>query len=148
MNPSTKVGRDTSSQKEGGLFQTFSDLLKQREALDHQILRMQGRFFKMIEKNSNIRVGTSPTSKKYVARMQNHTILADAIRESMVPGQKMGMQDILSALQNTGAYHTQSSYFYTMVNNKLNRDPQVKKVSRGVFVLQKKTGRSRKKVAS
>ena len=59
----------------------------------------------------------------------------------MTPGKRLGMQDILKALCKTGAYKTQSSYFYTMVNNKLNRDPKVKKVSRGVFVLQKRAGR-------
>jgi hypothetical protein len=85
----------------------------------------------------SVKTGTPPDSKKYVARMQNHTILAEAIRESMIPGEKMGMKDILTSLQKTGSYRTQSSYFYTMVNNKLNRDPLVKKVSRGVFVLQK-----------
>jgi len=136
----TKIGKDTSLQ--GGVyFQTFRDLLKQREALDHQILRLQGRFFKMIEKSAGNGTGKQLSSKKYVARMQNHTILAEAIRECMVPGVKMGMQDILEALSNTGAYKTKSSYFYTMVNNKLNRDPKVKKVSRGVFVLQKRAGR-------
>ena len=145
MEVSTKVGKDTSLQQEGGLFQTFRDLLKQREALDHQILRLQGRFFQMMEKNTNSK--TSSKSKTYVARMQNHTILKDAIRECMVPDRKMGMREILEALRKTGAYQTQSSYFYTMVNNKLNRDPRVKKVARGVFVFQKKSGRP-KAVAS
>ena len=140
MSLSTKAGKDTSLQT-GVFFQTFQDLLKQREALDHQILRLQGRFFKMMEKS--VKVGTPIEPKKYVARMQNHTILAEAIRESMIPGQRMGMKDILSALEKTGSYKTQSSYFYTMVNNKLNRDPLVKKVSRGVFVLQK-SGQQRK----
>jgi len=140
MTTSTKVGTDTSLS--GGVyFQTFRDLLKQREALDHQILKLQGRFFKMMEKRV---VTTRPSSKKYVARMQNHTILAEAIRDSMTPGKRMGMQDILKSLCKAGLYKTQSSYFYTMVNNKLNRDSRIKKVSRGVFVLQKKAGRPRK----
>lgn len=140
MSSLTKTGKDTSLQ--GGVyFQTFRDLLKQREALDHQILRLQGRFLKMVEKNAT--VDKKLSSKKYVARMQNHTILANAIRGCMTPGERMGMQDILEALCETGAYKTRSSYFYTMVNNKLNRDPRVKKVSRGVFVLQK-TGQARK----
>ena len=139
----TKTGKDTSLQ--GGVyFQTFRELLKQREALDHQILRLQGRFFKMVEKD--VKSSIKLPSRKYVARMQNHTILAEAIRECMIPGEKMGMQDILKALCKTGAYRTKSSYFYTMVNNKLNRDPRVKKVSRGVFVLQKRAGRQRKVV--
>jgi hypothetical protein len=138
----TEAGRDTSLQT-GVFFETFQALLKQREALDRQILRMQGRFFKMMERS--VKTGAPPESKKYVARMQNHTILAEAIRESMIPGERMGMKEILCRIQKTGTYQTQSSYFYTMVNNKLNRDPLVKKVSRGVFVLQKeKTGRPRK----
>ena len=144
MNASTKVGKDTSLLDGGVFFQTFRDLLKQREALDHQILRLQGRLFQMVEK-STIKDGTSSIKpKKYVPRMQNHTVLADAIRECMIPGEEMNMKDILAALQETGAYHTRSSYFYTMVNNKLNRDPHIKKVSRGVFVLHKRTGRPRK----
>ncbi len=133
-----ETGRDTSLQT-GVFFQTFQDLLKQREALDRQILRMQGRFVKEYKKHA--KKGTLLPAKKYVARMQNHTILAEAIRECMIPGQRMGMKDILCSLQKTGTYRTQSSYFYTMVNNKLNRDPSVKKVSRGVFVLQKKAPR-------
>lgn len=137
----TETSRDTSL-REGVFFQAFQDLMKQREALDRQILRMQGRFFKMMEKS--VKSSTPLETKKYVARMQNHTILAEAIRECMIPGQKMGMKDILCSLQKTGGYKTQSSYFYTMVNNKLNRDPLVNKVSRGVFVLQKISCQPRK----
>lgn len=152
---STKTGKDTSLQ--GGVyFQTFRDLLKQREALDHQILRTQGRFFKMLEQNAKLgkklppkklvakMTGVKISSKRYVARMRNQTILAEAIRGCMVPGKRMGMQDVLEALCETGAYKTKSGYFYTMVNNKLNRDPKVQKVSRGVFVLRKRPGRVRK----
>lgn len=134
MSLTTEAGKDTSSQT-GVFFQTFQKLLKQREALDRQILRMQGRFFKMVEKS--VKNSTPPESKKYVARMQNHTILAEAIRECMIFDQRMGMKEILCSLQNTESYRTQSSYFYTMVNNKLNRDPLIEKVSRGVFVLHK-----------
>ncbi len=155
MSGTTKTGKDTSLQ--GGVyFQTFRDLLKQREALDRQILRTQGLFFKMLEQNAKQgkklppkRVvakmsGVKLSSKRYVARMRNHTILAEAIRGCMIPGKRMGMQDVLDALCNTGAYKTKSGYFYTMVNNKLNRDPRVTKVSRGVFVLKRKPGRTRK----
>jgi len=147
MSSVTKVGKDTSLPT-GGLFQTFRDLLKQREALDHQILRLQGRFFQMMENKVVPKDSTeSFSSKKYVARMQNHTILKEAIRECMIPGKKMGMKDILSALKKTGAYQTHSKYFYTMVNNKLNRDPKISKVSRGVFVLHKNPGRPKAKAS-
>jgi hypothetical protein len=144
MNLATEAGHETSLQT-GVFFQTFQDLLKQREALDRQILRMQGRFFKMMEKT--VKSGTPSAAKKYVARMQNHTILAEAIRDCMIPGQRMGMKDILCSLEQTGSYKTQSGYFYTMVNNKLNRDPLVKKVSRGVFIFQPKVSTSRKVTA-
>lgn len=155
MSSTTKTGKDTSLQ--GGVyFQTFRDLLKQREALDRQILRTQGLFFKMLDRNAKQgkklppkRVvakmsGVKLSSKRYVARMRNQTILVEAIRECMIPGKRMGMQDVLEALCETGAYKTKSGYFYTMVNNKLNRDPRVKKVSRGVFVLKRRPGRVRK----
>lgn len=133
----TKIGKDTSlhNVQEGGVFfQTFRELLKQREALDHQILRLQGRLFKALERKV---VAPTGDKKVYVPRMQNTTILKDAIRSSMVPGRKMTMQDILNALVKKDLYHTNSGYYYTMVNNKLNRDPWIKKVSRGVFVLHK-----------
>jgi hypothetical protein len=157
MEMSTEVDEGTSLSLDGGaLFQTFRDLLQQREELDKHIKKVQGRLFRIVEKGA--KKATLLDTKKYVARMQNHTILAEAIRECMIPGKKMGMKEILSSLQNTGSYKTQSSYFYTMVNNKLNRDPRVKKVSRGVFVYKplpaKASGRKgieasrRKKVVS
>jgi len=141
MSSSTKVGKDTSLQG-GVFFQTFRDLLKQREALDHQILRLQGHFFKMVEKNA--KPGSISPSKKYVARMHNLIILEEAVRRSMIPGRKMNMIDILKAIKNNGLYHSKSKLFYTMVNNKLNKDPMIEKVSRGVFVLQKRSGRLEK----
>ncbi len=136
----TKVGKDTSLQEEGSLFQTFRDLLKQREALDRQIRRLQGKLLRIASKKAAV---TSKNRKVYVPRMENDTILKDAIRSSMTPGKKMTMKQVLGALGRKKLYSTQSGYFYTMVNNKLNRDPRVKKVSRGVFVLRK-TGQRKK----
>ena len=52
----------------------------------------------------------------------------------MVPGKEMTMNDILKSLKKKDLYHTDSKYFYTMVNNKLNRDDLIEKTSRGVFV--------------
>ena len=133
---STRVGMDTSVN--GGLcFQTFRDLLQQRKQLDQELAKV----VKRMEKRAKETVVEPP--KKYVPRMQNYTTLAAAIRDCMVPGKKMCMPEILDALEKTGSYKTRSSYFYTMVNNKLNRDPNVEKVSRGVFVL-KKTARKRR----
>lgn len=137
MESSTKTAGDILLSP-GDLFvQTFRDLLKQRELLDRRILKLQGKFFKMIEKKTK----GSVVVKKYVARMQNDSILVEAIRGSMIVGRRMDMKAILTTLQKNGAYHTKSTYFYTMVNNKLNRDPCIKKVSRGIFVLQKRPGK-------
>lgn len=133
----TKVGKDALFAKGGVFFQTLRDLRKQQEALGRQILRLEKRSLK-------IRRISSDGKKKYVARMENITILRDAIRESMVIGKKTTMPQILKTLTKKDLYHTQSGYFYTMVNNKLNRDSLVKKVSRGVFVLQKRIGQRRK----
>ena len=140
------AGKDASLEKGGVFFQTFRELLKEREALDHQILRLQGRLFNMVEKKTL----SSPSSenetskRKYVPRMDNKTILRDSIREVMATGKPMGMKEILFALEKTGSYRTKSKYLYTMVNNKLNRDPQIKKVSRGVFEMNMKAGRPKK----
>lgn len=133
----TKVGKDALFAKGGVFFQTLRDLRKQQEALGRQILRLEKRSLK-------IRRTSSDGKKKYVARMENMTILRDAIRESMVIGKRTTMPQILRTLTKKNLYHTQSGYFYTMVNNKLNRDSLVKKVSRGVFVLQKRIGQRRK----
>ncbi len=135
----TKIGKDTSLQEEGSLFQTFRDLLMQREVLDRQIRKLQGRLLRIASKETT----ASKSRKVYVPRMENTTILKNAIRSSMVPGRKMTMKQVLSALGKKKLYHTQSGYFYTMVNNKLNRDPRIKKVSRGIFVLRK-TGQRKK----
>lgn len=130
MSKTKVIGKDTSLHV-GVSFQTFRDLLKQREILDHKILKMQGKLFRKLEQKTNSR------KKKYVARMNNTIILEEAVRGCMVPGRKMTMGDILRSLRVKRLYRTKSGYLYTMVNNKLNRDKLVKKVSRGVFVLQK-----------
>ena len=144
MPKTKKVGQDASQSTEEVMYHTFQKLLRQREQVDHQISKVQGRLFRCL-------VSKSKTSgiKSYVPRMHNTIILRDAIRKSMVPGEKMTMVDIISSLRKQGLYHTNSRYFYTMVNNKLNRDNRIRKTSRGVFVLRK-SGRkkSRKTPAS
>lgn len=136
----TKVGKDALLAKGGVFSQTLCDLRKQQEALDRQLQRVEKKFLRLKE---SMKSG----KKKYVARMENTTILRDAIRDSMVIGRKMTMPQILKILGTEDLYHTKSSYFYTMVNNKLNGDSRVKKVSRGVFVLQK-NGQKRRRIAS
>jgi len=112
-------------------FQTYQELLRQKERIDKELLKQQKKLFKALSKSQ----GRIPENRvKYVPRLENNKTLAQAIRECMKPRKEMKMQDILKALSKKRLYHTDSKYFYTMVNNKLNRDPQVEKVSRGVFV--------------
>ena len=123
----TKVGKDAS---ETGLhyFQAQNKLLSQKQRIERELLRLEGKVLRAASRKSSI------VSRKYVPRLENTTTLVEAIRQCMVPGKKMRMVDILKSLISRNLYHTNSKYFYTMINNKLNRDPLIKKVSRGVFV--------------
>lgn len=126
------VGKE-ASQRTGSeiYFQTYHGLLRQKEKIDNDIFRLQKKFSKIISKAAII----SPVKRaKYIPRLKNTTTLAKAIRECMIPKKEMIMDDILKSLSEKGLYHTNSKYFYTMVNNKLNRDKLIKKVSRGVFM--------------
>ena len=119
-------------------FQTYQGLLRQRERIDRDLLKLQGKFFRAISKSK----GFSTSERvKYVPRLQNTTTLANAIRGCMAPNKEMTMSNILSSLSKKNLYHTDSKYFYTMVNNKLNRDYKIKKVSRGVFVYNPRSRR-------
>ena len=126
------VGTETSQLTGSEIyFQTYQGLLRQREKIDRDLLKLQGKFLKAISKAK----GILPEKRaKYVPRLKNMTTLVQAIRECMVLGKEMTMDDILKSLSKKNLYQTDSKYFYTMVNNKLNRDPKIKKVSRGVFV--------------
>lgn len=141
MPKTKKVGKDASTRSEEAYYQTLQDLLRQKEQVDRQIFKVQGKLFRCFVGNSKT-AGT----KRYVPRMHNTVILRDAIRKSMVPGKKMTMQDVLSSIRKQDLYHTNSRLFYTMVNNKLNRDKKIQKTSRGVFVLQKSGQRKSRKV--
>ena len=134
------VGTEASPSSGSELnFQTYRELLRQKEQIDKEMKKMQRKLFKVLSKSH----GTVPEKRvKYVPRLENNTTLAQAIRECMIPKKEMKMQDILKSLSKKKLYRTDSKYFYTMVNNKLNRDPHVKKVSRGVFVF---TPRGRRK---
>jgi len=139
----TKVGKETSVSGEV-YSRTYQKLLRQRERIDREILKLQGKFFKSIAKQT----GTS--GRKYVPRLHNLSTLVEAIRSCMTPGRHMTMADILAALEKKNLYNTNSKYFYTMVNNKLNVDKDIEKVSRGVFVYnptKRKTGHKGKKNA-
>ena len=126
---SVQVGKDASRTGSGQYFQTYQDLLRQKERIDRELLKLQGKFFKAIAHQKPI-----TRSAKYVPRLDNAMILVRAIRECMIPNKEMNMKDILESLHKKNLYHTQSQYFYTMVNNKLNRDKLIHKARRGVFV--------------
>jgi hypothetical protein len=134
------VGKEASQSTGSEIyFQTYQGLLRQRERIDRELLKLQSKFFKVISKR-----GSLPQKRaKYVPRLENNQTLASAIRECMVPGKEMSMADIIKSLEKKNLYHTDSKYFYTMVNNKLNRDKQIRKVSRGIFVFRPR-GRKRK----
>lgn len=132
----------------GRLFQAFHFLLKQRQKIDTSIVRMQEKLFHELSGRGNrIAKIRSPRqtkrsprrtkrSRHYVRRMDNDLTLVEAIRGVMIPGKRMTMKQVLAELGRTGKYVTRSKLFYTMVNNKLNRDRRVKKVSRGIFMLK------------
>lgn len=140
-----KVGKDTSLRDGGVHFRTFQKLTKQREVLDHKILKLQENLFKSLEVQALGKKKRYSKKKKYVARMKNTIILKDAIQQSMVPDCKMTMKDILKAIHKEHLYHTRSDSLYTMVNNKLHIMVEDKKrgtlkmlkISRGVFMLQR-----------
>jgi hypothetical protein len=135
------VGTEALQSTSGEVFlNTYQGLLRQKDKIDKDLLRFRSKFFKAISLTGAL----VPKRAVYVPRLPNKRILAEAIRECMVPGREMGMDDILQSLIKKDLYHTNSKSFYTMVNNKLNRDPLVKKVSRGIFVYKP---RNRKRVA-
>ncbi len=145
----SKVKKEEVLGKEGKKFlRTFKILLKQRDRIDQQMIKLEGRVLKVLDKNKKSTHGR----KKYVKRSGNKLILVDAIRIAMVLGKGMTMKEILASLDKKRIYRTKSKYLYTMANNKLNRDKSIEKVSRGVFLLtslpketgSKKRGRPRK----
>jgi len=142
-----------ASQRTGSevYFLTYQKLLKQKEKMDKELLKvekemlkLQGKFLKAVSNHGKITM----KRVKYVPRLDNKKILADAIRECMIPQKEMNMGDILKSLEKKNLYQTDSKYFYTMVNNKLNRDPHIRKVSRGVFVYKPRSRRKRKVAAA
>lgn len=118
-------------------FQAYERVLKQKMAIDHLVFKMETRLVRFVQRSQ--RKSTSHR-KTYVDRVDNSSTLVEAIRKSMVPNKNMTMKQILKSLSEMG-HATNSGYFYTMVNNKLNRDKKhIEKISRGVFrLIAKKT---------
>ena len=80
---------------------------------------------------------TPPTlsRKIYVARLPNKRTLRESIHNCMVVGRETTIQEVLAKVN----YKTDSKYFYTMVDNKLNDDPLIERIAgaRGVFILHR-----------
>ncbi len=124
-----KVKVGTEASRTGELYyRAYQKLSRQKLRIEREMLKLQGKILKAASRRGVV------VSRKYVPRLSNTTTLVEAIRQCMVPGKKMRMVDILKSLTKRNLYHTKSKYFYTMINNKLNRDPLIEKVSRGVFV--------------
>lgn len=127
-----EVGKE-ASQSDGELyFQTYQKLLKQKEQIDRDLFKLQKDFSKKISKQG----GIVADRKTYVPRLNNTTTLVEAIRKCMIPKREMTMIDIIGSLEKKGLYHTSSKYFYTMVNNKIHQDEDIKRIGRGVFILR------------
>lgn len=159
MPRARKSGSSKSKKGQNGkFFRTYNRLLDQKKEVDRKLLRMDKQLVRMVIKQQQQQQGGA--RKVYVKRMMNKNTLVSAIRECMVPNKEMTMKDVLAALAATRAYRTNSGYLYTMVNNKLNRDPLVLKpkdenghVRRGVFVFipedqGSKKGQSKRKTSS
>lgn len=127
------VGTEALQSTGGEVFlNAYQELLRQKDGIDKDLLRFRSKFFKAIS-----RTGALIQKRAiYVPRLDNKKILSEAIRKCMVPGKEMTMNDILKSLKKKKLYRTKSKYFYTMVNNKLNRDDLIEKTGRGVFVYE------------
>ena len=141
----TKVdnGRDTQISGEPYI-KVYQRLLKQKYQIDKEIGKVNDKILKEVDKGNRGRT----VAQKYVRRIPNKMTLVAAIRSCMRPGKEMKMKDIMLSLKKKGEYHTNSKYFYTMVNNKLNRDPLIEKPKdesgktiRGTFIYHPMKGK-------
>lgn len=138
----TKINKESSISSSKLYFNAYQQLLRQKVKIDQELGKIQSKILKSI---SNVKSGSKEGIRKtYVPRVNNKISLVDAIRESMTPNVEMTMTDILESLKSKGIYSTNSKYIYTMINNKLNRDKQVKKVGRGIFIYHPKSKKVRK----
>lgn len=124
----------------------LTDLTRQKQELDKKLLQVQTQAFRSITRGNKEGKGKGKRRRRkvYVPRMDNKTILKDAILKVMIPGKEMTMKEILISIKKSKAYKTNSRLFYTMVNNKLHemadkekyKDPKIEIPRRGVFVLK------------
>ena len=127
-----EVGKEASQSGGELYFQTYQKLLRQKEQIDRDLFKLQKKHFKEFSRQGGIRTDR----KIYVPRLNNTTTLVEAIRKCMTPNREMTMIDIIGSLEKKGLYHTSSKYFYTMVNNKIHQDENIKRIGRGVFILR------------
>ena len=69
-NVGTEASQTTGSEL---YFQTYQKLLKQKERIDREILKLQGKFFRAISRRKGV---ISEKRMKYVPRLKNDITLA------------------------------------------------------------------------
>ena len=143
-----------SHRNTAAFFKIYRDLLDQKKALDKDCLKLDGKLLAMQQRlvtavSKSLSRKTTGERKTYVERKDNDKILIDAIHFSMIPSRPMKMKEIIKELKRRKLYMTNSKYFYTMVNNKLNSDPDISKPGRGLFVYRpRKRSRGPSKTAT
>jgi hypothetical protein len=147
---SKTVGKEASQGNGSELyFSTYQALLRQRERIDNQIIRLQGKFLKAVSSNKGItKKGVqsivNPKRAKYVERVKNIRTLSKAIHMAMKSKKKMTMDEILHVIEKRKLYFSNSENFYTMVNNKIHQDKEIHSDGRGVYVYKPSKKRGRK----
>jgi hypothetical protein len=147
----TRTKKKSKSKKRNGddFLEALTEVLDKKAKADAEMIRYLKKLGRRAMRNVS---RTNGPRKTYVQRLDNRQTLIKAIKSCMVPNEEMTMREILSLIAKKGAYNTNSTYFYAMVNNKLNRDKEIKKVGRGVFTLKtskkKPSTKKRKRLAA
>ena len=125
-------------------FKTYRYVLQQKKKFDDHLLSLQEQLLSMVQ--SKKMIVEDGDRKAYVPRVDNSKILLEAILSVMVPRKEMTMSEVMRRLEKKNAYRTNSSYFYTMVNNKLNRQDLclVGPIRRGVYIYKPTKAQLRK----
>lgn len=127
---------EVSQSKKRSFSDTYRYVMNQKKKIDEHLYKLQEQLLSMVQHRKGDDKGSY--HKMYVPRVENSQILLDSILSIMIPGKEMKMSQIMNKIKNRQAYKTNSKYFYTMVNNKLNRQDLklVGPIRRGVFVFK------------
>ena len=135
----------SETQASASFFKTYRYVLEQKKKFDDHLLALQEQLIGMVQ-DKEVESIEDGDRKMYVPRIDNQKILLEAILSVMVSRKEMTMSQIMKKLENSKAYETNSRYFYTMVNNKLNRQDLkvVGPIRRGVYVYKPTKSQLRK----